>query len=436
MSLLDILIQNPELRDILQGNLNRSQVNIPQNGDNQSMFPPNSPESISGWGMPQDVPTAPPKQNIPSLMGGQIGPVGAINYSPQAKINAAMQGGAQGLFAGMASLKPTRYPQSGLVNIGEALGAGEQGYQQSLGEMLKAAQAQPNLDLTRAHTNYYNALAGKALGPSNKQYTQHVISKDPKSSTGYRYYIWDESTGDFTKPSKEAPPSYASQMQPETGSLEGMAKDLADGKINYDQVQRNLGRNVKAQTQFLNILRKTYPDVNPWQSSASARYYGTSNIQDRLRFMDSLIGDPQTGAGGQLNYVKELSNAVDRTKYPIINKAILKANKDYFGDEPTAQFIAGLYNVALESARATAGSGSVIPQERVDQELDRMSAAFNKGQLNSVLDVVRNELLMRRETQTKGTPGAFKAQQPTTSPQGGTQGGGGYKWVNGKLVPY
>jgi hypothetical protein len=118
-----------------------------------------------------------------------------------------------------------------------------------------------------------------------------------------------------------------------------------------------------------------------------------------------------------MEYVKQLSDQVDRTQYPAINKGFLAFYRNYAGDEPSANFFAGLYNVALESARASAGTGSVIPQERVDQELERLSGAYNKGQIDSVLNVVRNEIMMRRREITKGTPGAVREKKPAAKPE-------------------
>ncbi len=257
------------------------------------------------------------------------------------------------------------------------------------------------------------------IGKKQRQYTGTIKVKDQETGQDViRKY--NPKTGNYDILQGEAPATMASTKAVSPEGIADMGHQLANGKMSYDLVQRNLLGNPKAQTDFVSFMKENYPKFNYVENIANTKYYVSTNTQDRLRFIDSLLGDPQTGETGQIDYVKQLSNAVDRTQYPQINKAILKFNKDYAGDDETAQFMAGLYNVAVESARAAASSGAVVPQERVDQELDRMSAAYNKGQLSKVLDTVAQELRMRRTSIVKGTPGARpKENKPTSAPASG-----------------
>ena len=331
--------------------------------------------------------TAPTEQPAPSMAAGQ-GPAGTVAglLQPPATAPAATPSPTQ----------PSTMQNPAYRSVPSIAGAP--------GAMVKAASGAGGLsELIGMKAVNEGKNAGEIAQLNQRANTSRIITGQDDQGNPTNIMV-DRGGNQTVLGKKGLSPNYASVNTPAQGSVQAIGDALSRREMNYDQAQRTLMRTTNGQTQLVNYMKENYPGFNYWDSSATGKYYGAPNTQDKLRFMDSLLGDIKTGEGGQLNYVKQLQSYVTKTQIPVLNKALLKAQKDYAGDEPTANFLAGLYGVALESARATAGTGAVVPQERVNQELDRVSAAYNQNQLNGVLDVLRKELLMRRAEVVRGTP--------------------------------
>jgi hypothetical protein len=97
----------------------------------------------------------------------------------------------------------------------------------------------------------------------------------------------------------------------------------------------------------------------------------------------------------QLEIVRELSNKVDRTQFPIINDYLLRGQAHIFGDKNTQLFYNAVLTFTTEYAKIMSGStnsaaASTDSARREAAEL--ISTNLNKGTIDATLDLMRREM--------------------------------------------
>ena len=142
---------------------------------------------------------------------------------------------------------------------------------------------------------------------------------------------------------------------------------------------------------------------------ANWKLYTNAQVQGQTRFIDTLIGDPDNAIPGTigiaLNLQNQLVNEVGESNIPVINKQWINSQRKIGGNTVAAQYANTLYNIARESARAAAGTGSQVTDAQTQQEMDKLYPGYTLDQMAGVLNNEKRVLLMRKHALLAGTAG-------------------------------
>jgi hypothetical protein len=97
------------------------------------------------------------------------------------------------------------------------------------------------------------------------------------------------------------------------------------------------------------------------------------------------------GATKTLPRVLDASDAVDRTKYPDLNKIILAA-KEKTGDEKVVRYGIAVNTYINNYARALGAGNAVLTDTARKEASDILQVAWSKGQIRSALNQMQLEL--------------------------------------------
>lgn len=122
-----------------------------------------------------------------------------------------------------------------------------------------------------------------------------------------------------------------------------------------------------------------------------------------------------------LSYAQKISDSIDRTASPAINKWLL-TGEEQAGDPDVVKLKAALTPVAADYAKIMSGATGAggTPVSTMQEALDMIRTDLSKGQFNSVADVLRNDV----HNQRVGSLQQLNAIRDNMSRFGnGTQGG-------------
>jgi len=171
-------------------------------------------------------------------------------------------------------------------------------------------------------------------------------------------------------------------------------------------------------------------------------YINSPAYQNTIKYLDSVEYS--------LNTVQNLSNQIDRTKFPIINKAVLETMKQT-GDTNVVAYATAVTEVADQIAKILqgGGTGSGSSDAKLRQAVELFDGSYSKEQLSAAIGSIRELLNSRNEALKKDTwrmiggspessPGSAGAsanastqprtQSPSSSSSSGLSGGFATSW--------
>jgi hypothetical protein len=171
-------------------------------------------------------------------------------------------------------------------------------------------------DLGLASGNERTGKANLALSAPNaktpKEQTQHLVSQDKTSPTGWRHYLYDAETDNYTKAGPPAPPPQSSQAGvPKVADISGMRKEFEGSQIYkdyvtvkpqsekikraYDMIGKN---NVAVDQTIITVLNKMLDPTSVVRESEYARTPQNISLINRV---SGIIGKQGYGGAGLTN---------------------------------------------------------------------------------------------------------------------------------------
>jgi hypothetical protein len=131
-----------------------------------------------------------------------------------------------------------------------------------------------------------------------------------------------------------------------------------------------------------------------------AAYTADANALKKMRTMASAAEAFETKADAQADIIRDLSQKVDRTQWPIINQAIIAGKIDILGDKNAQLLANAIQTFSAEYAKLIEGStgsaaGSSDSARRASEKL--ISAKLNKGTVESTLTLMQREMSLTRD---------------------------------------
>lgn len=172
-----------------------------------------------------------------------------------------------------------------------------------------------------------------------------------------------------------------------------MAKQAWTGDTSVFQ---NIGRGAQG-GQNIKILRAMIMKVGeetgktPEQlAAANAEFFGTKAGERTIGTRTANIEMAVSEAQNVMPIALAASEAVDRTKYPDLNKVLLAAQKGS-GDENVVKLATSVNALINIYSRAIAPSGVPTVSDK-DHARDIIAAAYSKGQFRAVTDIMNQEM--------------------------------------------
>lgn len=183
---------------------------------------------------------------------------------------------------------------------------------------------------------------------------------------------------------------------------DGNADQIADSLIHTDMDPSQLSKrsenyyDVLARAKQLSLAETGKPyDIA--KAQADYDFYKNIGTQNTLKYLNSLTGDPKTGATGNMADLVNLSNSITRTKFPALNDAAAWARLQS-GDPSMSNFNGLATEVADQFAKIMAGggSGNSTTDAKIKQGMELFNHGFNKEQLQGMANTLRGALMNRK----------------------------------------
>jgi hypothetical protein len=226
--------------------------------------------------------------------------------------------------------------------------------------------------------------------------------------------------------------------------IQGQAEDLVESNMDPSQIQKRGNQ----YTPILNAAReysmKKYEvPFDLAKAQEDYKFASDSRTQNRLKYMNSLVGDERTGTAGNLDLLIQYSNKVNRTDFPALNNVAAWAKLESGNTD-----IIKLHNAAVDAADQFAnimsggGSGSATSDAKIKQGMDMFSQKFSKDQMKASASSVKDMLNNRkrefigdnRYLRKQYLPPEKQNQQTGTQPQQTTGAPGGAPIVKGAVI--
>ena len=139
-------------------------------------------------------------------------------------------------------------------------------------------------------------------------------------------------------------------------------------------------------------IRKLDPTFN--LKLAHARYTSDTAELTKVKQQRGQISTFEKTAEKNLDIMRGLSNKVDRSGTPVINRWILAGKKGIKGDPDVAAFEAAMTTFAGEYAKImTSATGSGVTSNEAREEIHRIiNTAMTQGQISEVSDILHREM--------------------------------------------
>lgn len=193
---------------------------------------------------------------------------------------------------------------------------------------------------------------------------------------------------------------------------------LADQVLAGGTVPSFGSRGAAAVADIYNQAAHTKPDAD--LASAKTDYGANQGAIKALEKQRSQVMTFEDTAAKNLDLANQISQKVDRTGSPVINRFLLHAKGQYAGDTDTQLLNNAVETAASEYAKVVSGqtSGSTTDSAR-QHARDMLSAAMSKGTFSQAIELMKQEMGNRRsgyEDQMKELKGGRKGAPQSAAP--------------------
>lgn len=176
-------------------------------------------------------------------------------------------------------------------------------------------------------------------------------------------------------------------------TLEQLARQAVAGDAS---VFTNLGRGAQGAANVI-ALRRKIAEINAKsgetgseQAMRNAEFFGTKAGQRTLGARSANIELAATEFGQVLPVVQQASQAVDRTRYPDLNR-IIQAYQEKTGDPNIVKFGGGVNTLVNLYARAISPTGVPTVSDK-DHAREILSKAWSQGQFDAAVGMMSQEI--------------------------------------------
>lgn len=224
-----------------------------------------------------------------------------------------------------------------------------------------------------------------------------VVSYDPSSGKSF-----DAQGADVSAHVKPMPPA-ATRVQvnagPQEGALSPEGLDYAATQYRLTGVMPALGMGKNADRgKIINAAAQQAKAVGQTPAVAiqkqAARKADSASLT-KMQTMRDGAASYESKALAQADIVADLSSKVDRTRFPIVNAAIMAGKTEIAGDENATKLLNAITTFSAEYSRILEGStGSVAASSDSSRAAANrlISAKMSKGTLGGVLDLMKKEM--------------------------------------------
>lgn len=190
-------------------------------------------------------------------------------------------------------------------------------------------------------------------------------------------------------------------------TVNSLAQQLADGTLAPSELSKRTsgaGANYNAiLTAAGKLLGTNGKPVNIAQLDRQYKYATNVQTQNTLNYLGSLVGG--NGQTGNLDDLKTISNAIDRTQFPALNDVEAWA-KLQTGNPQIVAYNATVTEVADQIAKILqgGGTGSGTSDAKLAQASALFQKSFTKEQINATIDAIKPLLVNRGKNIVKDNP--------------------------------
>jgi hypothetical protein len=207
-------------------------------------------------------------------------------------------------------------------------------------------------------------------------------------------------------------------------AIQGQAQDLVESDMDPSQIQKrgNQYTPILAAAREYSMKKYGVP-FDLAKAQEDYKFASDPKTQNRLKYMNSLIGDERTGSSGNLDLLVQYSDKLKRTKFPALNDVAAWARLES-GDTNIIKF----HNAAVDAADQFAnimnggGSGSATSDAKIKQGLEMFNKGFNNDQIKASASSVK-DMLSNRKREFIGDNRYLRKQYLSNSTSDSSSGG-------------
>jgi hypothetical protein len=181
-------------------------------------------------------------------------------------------------------------------------------------------------------------------------------------------------------------------------AIQGQAQDLVESDMDPSQIQKRGSQYTPILAAAREYSLKKYGvPFDLAKAQADYKFSSDPKTQNRLKYMNSLVGDERTGSSGNLDLLVQYSDKLKRTDFPALNDVAAWARLES-GDTNIIKF----HNAAVDAADQFAnimnggGSGSATSDAKIKQGLEMFNKGFSKDQIRASAGSVKDMLSNRK----------------------------------------
>jgi hypothetical protein len=203
-----------------------------------------------------------------------------------------------------------------------------------------------------------------------------------------------------------------------------IAKDMAEGRLSPSQFSSTLGGGAMGafnKAIVVKALQKNFPGTD--LAKLEQQYAGGKSGATRLGGQEALVGAFEKAATANLDMALKLSDTVDRTGSPVVNKWLLAGKKTIAGNPEVAAFDAAIRVGINEVAKITSSAtGGQVTSDSARKEIEGMlNSAQTPQQIKAVISTLKQDMANRmmgykQQKKEMGIGGNAPFPQPSQLP--------------------
>lgn len=313
---------------------------------------------------------------------------------PQPSTMDKIGAGLAGLGEGLSAAQAVKGPNTGAMQAGAAFKAAfgmASGLLKERTEALNMAlERLPLSDVSPALAKKFPSLAGM---PSKMAYE---TIRDIQTATVKGKVAVELQKERLAQQAKQEPLA-VEEFTPE--AVETYAQKAAvTGQIpSFGMGKNAVGAKIKVMNRAAQIMREKGKTGEALAMTEAAYKATSSALASSTRYAQQVFGFENT-ASKNLDLAEELSGKFNRSKVPLINRALIAGQTQIAGDPAATQFLNAVQTFQNEYAKVMSGSmGSAAATDFALKEAQKLiNAAMNKEQFKAAAAVSRREMHNRR----------------------------------------